>query len=141
VLAELLQWLDAKLPPLEAQTQSPNYFGNLFTFYILNFNISGDIETINALMREHFELVEQAELRKGNVRSVQERAKKILAADRGGDARELEQLAEKTARLETQWARLEENIGLQDQRFTAALKKAVDLSEMMFANNIKSCTV
>ena len=86
---------------------------------------------MNILMREHFELVEQADARKSNVQNVQERARKILDTEHGGDPQELAQLAEKSAKLNDQWSCLESAIGEQDQRFTAALKKAVDLSEMM----------
>lgn len=82
-------------------------------------------------MREHFELVEQADTRKSNVQNVQERARKILDTEHGGDPQELAQLTEKSAKLNDQWGRFENAIGEQDQRFTSALKKAVDLSEMM----------
>ncbi|CAK5053377.1 unnamed protein product [Meloidogyne enterolobii] len=85
---------------------------------------------MNTLMREHFELVERADTRKPNVLKVQERAKKILAS-KGGDPQELDKLAISLETLDGQWKRLESSIAERDRRFTAALKKAVDLSEMM----------
>uniref|UniRef100_A0A915N437 GAR domain-containing protein n=1 Tax=Meloidogyne javanica TaxID=6303 RepID=A0A915N437_MELJA len=116
VLAELLEWLKKELPPIENELLTQNYFG--------------DIDTMNTLMREHFELVERADTRKPNVLKVQERAKKILAS-KGGDPQELDKLAISLETLDGQWKRLESSIAERDRRFTAALKKAVDLSEMM----------
>ncbi|KAF7636202.1 GAR domain-containing protein [Meloidogyne graminicola] len=116
ILAELLEWLGNELPPIENELLTQNYFG--------------DIDTINILMREHFELVERVETRKPNVKKVQERAQKILES-KGGDPQELDQLLNRLNLLDGQWKRLGNSIAERDQRFTTALKKSVDLSEMI----------
>uniref|UniRef100_A0A915MYH2 Uncharacterized protein n=1 Tax=Meloidogyne javanica TaxID=6303 RepID=A0A915MYH2_MELJA len=83
----------------------------------------------NELLTQNY-FVERADTRKPNVLKVQERAKKILAS-KGGDPQELNKLAISLETLDGQWKRLESSIAERDRRFTAALKKAVDLSEMM----------
>ncbi|KAI3410026.1 hypothetical protein GPALN_006390 [Globodera pallida] len=116
VLAELLDWLATVLPPLEAELHAGNHLG--------------DVDTLHTLVKEHHELTEQSNTRKDNVEKVRERAQRMVEASTG-DAQELAELDAKLTILNNQWDKLNQGIGTREERLTNALKKAVDLSELM----------
>ncbi|KAL3114470.1 hypothetical protein niasHT_019974 [Heterodera trifolii] len=116
VLAELLNWLGMVLPPLEAELNAGNFLG--------------DVDTLHTLVKEHHELMEQANTRRENVEKVRERARKILDTN-VGDAQELAELERKLTILNDQWDRLNNGTTQRETLLTSSLKKAVDLSELM----------
>lgn len=111
-MAELFGWLNNILPKLEHDTT----------------NSFGDLETIHALFAEHYKLGEAIESHKSNLDAVRQRAEKIRNTT---VTNETTQIEENMNKLELEWQQLEQAFSKKEENLTNALKKAVDLSEML----------
>lgn len=94
-MAQLLSWLDAKLPPLESELSAGR--------------MHGDVDTLQVLIKENDKLSQELNSREGALTTIRKRAADILADAGVGDADQVE-VREKIGRLNDEWQRLEKAV-------------------------------
>lgn len=96
VMAEMLSWLDATLPPLEADVASENQMG--------------DVDTIHTLLAEHFnQIVEVIDGHRVNFEKLRQRAQEIISASSNDESsdEEVSKVKSQISRVNNEWECLE----------------------------------
>lgn len=122
-MAEILSWFDTSLPQLEADAVSANQMG--------------DVDTIHALLAEHFsQIVEAIDAHRPNLEKLRQRAQEIILSAESGtnddfQNEKINQVKKQLEHVNDQWNRMEIASAKKEECLTKSLTKAVDLSESL----------
>lgn len=122
-MAEMLNWFDANLPQLEADIVSENQMG--------------DVDTIHALLAEHFsQIVEEIDAHRPNLEKLRQRAQEIISSaetetNDNSQNVEINKVKKQLKRVNDEWLRMENASKKKEECLTKSLTKAVDLSESL----------
>lgn len=113
-LAQLLSWLNEKLPPIELELKEGK--------------MHGDVETLQALIKENDKLSSELKTRRSALETIQKRAEDILSNDLE-TSEDQEEIKRKMNRLNEEWERLERAVSRKAKLLNDSLPEGVDLTE------------